>query len=63
MAQQRTDGSTPNGGIYAILFYLNINHEEVEKDKATHFELVEYDLENEPVFRTYGEFTTEKQPI
>lgn len=55
MAQERVDGLTPNGGDYSILYFMDINHREVEKEKATHFELVEYDNEGEQVFRTYGE--------
>ena len=53
MTSERIDRKTPNGGDYAIAYYMDKNRASVSKTKATQAEIVEYKADGEIVFRTY----------
>ena len=53
MTSERIDGPTPNGGAYAIAYYMDNNRASVNKAIATKAEIVEYAADGEIVFRTY----------
>ncbi len=53
--QERIEGPTPGGGLYAIAFYLDNRDRAVEKRKAKRAEIVEYDERDVAIARTYAE--------
>jgi hypothetical protein len=55
MISERIDGPTPNGGTYAIAYYQDEAGEATDKDAATAVEIVEFDGDDNEIFRTYGE--------
>lgn len=52
--QTRTVGPTPNGGSYAIAYWLDEGQNPVPKKKATYVEIIEFNENGEQVFRTYA---------
>jgi hypothetical protein len=57
MISERLDQKTPNGGDYAIAYYLDGNRESTDKARAVEVEIVEYTTGGEIVFRTYMSVT------
>ena len=49
----RTDGPTPNGGAYAIAFWQDADGQPTSQELATRAEVVEYDEQDQPIFRSY----------
>jgi hypothetical protein len=54
---ERINEPTPNGGIYAEIFYMNDSGEEVDKDKATQMIIKEFDENNTLIETTYASIT------
>ncbi len=52
---ERTEGPTPNGGAYSILYFQDADGNPVEKSEATRAEAVEFDAPGNQIFRTYLE--------
>ena len=52
--QTRIEGPTPNGGAYAITYWLDMFGSPVDKSEYARFEIVEYDETGEQIFRSYG---------
>ena len=52
--QERIDGPTPAGGVYAIAYFTDVNDQPVAKSKATQVKIFEYDAKGESINRTYG---------
>lgn len=67
MATERVEGPTPNGGAYAVIVYLGEDGDQAEKEQAAAAEVVEYDEQDEAIFRTYANFKsvrgTDEEPI
>jgi uncharacterized protein (DUF2141 family) len=51
--QQRTEGPTPHGGAYAIAFFRDKDGNPCPKADAAGMEVVEFDADDNQVFRTY----------
>ena len=51
---QRIDEPTPNGGAYSIAYYHDSEGMPCPKEKASRIEIVEFDLHDQIIFRTYG---------
>jgi hypothetical protein len=49
----RVDGETPNGGAYTILYYQDDQGNPTTKAKATAIEAIEFDAQDNQIFRTY----------
>ncbi len=47
-------GKTPNGGVRSITYYKNSKGDPVDKKKATHVEILEFDVDGNVLQRTYG---------
>jgi len=54
--QERIEGPTPNGGAYAIMYFMDDNGDPCAEDRAARAEIVEYDQDGNGIFRTYGSF-------
>lgn len=52
--EERIDGPTPAGGVYAIARYRDAVGEPIPKEFATHITIVEYDGQGNQIFRTHG---------
>lgn len=52
--QERIEGPTPNGGAYAIAFWHAEDGSPTDKESAVTCEVVEYDANDQVVFRTYA---------
>jgi hypothetical protein len=57
ITQERSEGPTPKGGAYAIIFYLDDEWDLTTKDVATHFEVIEYGADGRSFFHTRGDRT------
>ena len=54
LTSERTDGPTPNGGVYAIAYFQDDKGEATTKDKATQVEIIEFSRSGDQIIRTYG---------
>lgn len=52
--RERSEGPTPNGGAYAIAYYRDEEGAPAPKATAAAVEIVEFDADDRPVFRTYA---------
>jgi hypothetical protein len=52
--EERIDEKTPNGGQYAIAYFQDKDGNPVDKGKAVQAEIVEFDANDQPIWRTYG---------
>lgn len=59
----RTEGPTPQGGAYAIIYYLNNDFQPIEKKFATRFEIIEYDAVGQGFFSTLGSLNNDFKGI
>ncbi len=50
---ERTEGPTPNGGAYAIAYWLDARGNPCGKAVAVAAEIIEYDATGSQVFRSY----------
>lgn len=57
MTQERTEGPTPNGGVYAIAYFKDKDGQPVAKEQAVAVEIVEFDKDDKAVWRTRGTMT------
>lgn len=53
--QQRIDGATPNGGVYSVAYWQDKDGQPINKREAVKAEIVEYDSNDQSVFRTYAD--------
>ncbi len=51
---EKINKPTPNGGLYAVVFFKDKNHNPCTKEEAIHYEIIEYNEFDEPIFRTYA---------
>ena len=51
------EGPTPHGGAYSIAYYQDERGEAADKVVAVKVEIVEFDAQDRPVWRTYGDLT------
>ena len=51
---QRIDEPTPNGRAYSIAYYYDSEGIPCPAEKASKIEIVEFDLHDQIIFRTYG---------
>jgi len=49
------DGPTPNGGVKSTIYFQNAKGELVDESDATAAEIVEFDANDNQIFRTYME--------
>lgn len=57
MTQERIEGETPNGGVYAIAYFKDKDGQPTAKEKAVAVEIVEFDKDDKAVWRTHGTMT------
>ena len=50
---ERVDGPTPAGGVYYIAYFRDAKGRRCVKDDTAHYEIVEFDKNNEVLARTY----------
>ena len=50
---ERVDGVTPNGGAYSIAYFQNNRGDRTTKDKAKRIEILEFDVLDNIINRTY----------
>jgi hypothetical protein len=55
MTEERKEGPTPHGGAYSIAYYQNERGEAAPKAAAVKVEIVEFDAQDQPIWRTYGD--------
>ena len=60
---ERIDGATPNGGAYAIAYWLDQDGSPTDKASAAACEVVEYDRSDNAIFRTYATLTTQTSTV
>ena len=51
---ERVDGPTPAGGVYYIAYFRDTKGQPCIKDDAVHYEIVEFDENNEVLAHTYA---------
>ncbi|MBV8232569.1 MAG: hypothetical protein JO329_21515, partial [Planctomycetaceae bacterium] len=51
---ERIDGPTPNGGVYAIAYWIGAGGKRATKDQAEGVEIVEFDSQDRAIHRTYA---------
>lgn len=51
---ERVDGATPNGGTYSIAYWKDAKGQPTDKAHAVAAEVVEYDLSDRAIARTYA---------
>ena len=54
MKQERITGTLPHGGAYAIAYYRDKAGNPVDKTRAIKVEIIEYDANDEQIWRVYG---------
>ncbi len=60
MTSESRDGSTPNGGVRSVVYYMDDTWNPVEKEDATQAEISEMDADGKVIHRTYGTFNRSK---
>ena len=50
---KRIDEPTPNGGAYSVIYFKDKDGNPCSESAAKHFEIIEYDENNEPIMHTY----------
>jgi hypothetical protein len=50
---KRINERTPSGGVYSITYFKDKEGRPCEEQQAVHFEVVEYDEQDNPINRTY----------
>ncbi len=55
ITQERLDAPTPMGGTYSIAYYHDGKGNAMDKKDATHLEIVEFNKDDEQIFRTHAE--------
>jgi len=63
ITSERSEGPTPKGGAYAIIFYLDDDFKLTTKDVATHFEIEEYNADGLSFFHTRGQLIRDLDEI
>lgn len=53
LTETRKDKTTPNGGVYSIAYWKGPEGQPVEQKNAVAGEIVEFDADDNAVFRTY----------
>lgn len=59
MTKERFDGPTPHGGTYTMIYYLDGKRALTDKGKAVAAEIVEFDANDNQVWRTYMEIAND----
>jgi hypothetical protein len=54
ITSERRDGPTPAGGAYSVMYYLDMQHNAVDKEAATVLRICEYDEQGKLLFETLG---------
>lgn len=53
--EERIDEATPNGGVYSIAYFQDVNGNPTVKSEAKKIETVEFDKDDNPIFRSHME--------